>query len=65
MLDVDPATERLTGEAVPYDIVARRPGDPVATFADPSFAEQTLGWKAQYGLDEIVRTAYAWHRSQV
>ena len=64
VLDVIRATERLTGESVPYDIVARRPGDPVATFADPSFAEQTLGWRAQYGLDEIIQTAYDWHRSQ-
>ena len=65
VLDVIRATEAVAGTPVPYDIVARRAGDPVATFAEPSFAEQTLGWKAQYGLDEIVRTAYAWHRSQV
>ncbi len=65
VLDIVRATERLTGESVPYDIVARRPGDPVATFADPAFAEQTLGWRARYGLDEIIRTAYDWHRSQL
>jgi UDP-glucose-4-epimerase GalE len=65
VLDIVRATERLTGESVPYDIVARRPGDPVATYADPAFAEQTLGWRAQYGLDEIIQTAYDWHRSQL
>ena len=65
VLDIVRATERLTGESVPYDIVARRPGDPVATFADPAFAEQTLGWRARYGLDEIIQTAYDWHRSQL
>ena len=47
VLDVIRATERLTGRAVPYDIVDRRAGDPVATFADPTFAEQTLGWRAE------------------
>ncbi len=59
------ATERITGRAVPYEIVDRRPGDPVATYADPTFAEATLGWSAEYGLDEIISTAYDWHRSQV
>jgi UDP-glucose-4-epimerase GalE len=65
VLEVIRATERVSGRAVPYDIVDRRAGDPVATFADPTFAETTLGWRARYGLDEIVETAYAWHRSQV
>ena len=65
VLDVIQATERLTRESVPYDIVDRRPGDPVATFADPTFAEQTLGWRSKHGLDEIIRTAYDWHRSQL
>ncbi len=57
--------DRLTGESVPYDIVERRPGDPVSTFADPTFAEQTLGWTSTHGLDEIIQTAYDWHRSQL
>ena len=62
VLDVITATEAVTGRSVPYEIVDRRPGDPVATFADPTFAERTLGWSARYGLDEIIRTAYEWHR---
>jgi UDP-glucose-4-epimerase GalE len=65
VLDVIRTTERVAGIAVPYDVVARRPGDPVATFADPELAQVTLGWEAKYGLDEIIRTAYEWHRSQV
>jgi UDP-glucose 4-epimerase len=65
VLDVIRATEQVSGRAVPHDVVGRRPGDPVATFADPAFAHEVLGWTAERGLDEIVRTAYAWHRSQV
>jgi UDP-glucose 4-epimerase len=65
VLDFIRATERISGRSVPYDVVDRRPGDPVATFADPTFAEQTLGWRAQHGLDEIIDTAYAWRRTQV
>jgi len=65
VLDVIRATEAVAGKPVPYDIVARRPGDPVATYAEPTHAEATLGWTAQYGLDEIIRTAFDWHRSQL
>jgi UDP-glucose-4-epimerase GalE len=65
VLDVIESTERITGIPVPHDIVARRPGDPVATFADPTFAEQTLGWRAEHGLDDIIRTAFRWHESVV
>ena len=65
VLDVLNATASVAGEPVPYDIAPRRAGDPVSTYADPSFAEAILGWEAEYGLQEIVETAYAWHRSQV
>jgi UDP-glucose-4-epimerase GalE len=65
VFDVIRATEAAAGRAVPHDVVARRPGDPVSTFADPTRARELLGWHATRGLDEIVRSAYAWHRSQV
>ena len=65
VLDVIKTTERISGRAVPFDVVDRRPGDPVATFADPTFAESTLGWRARFDLDDIIRTAYDWHRSQI
>jgi UDP-glucose-4-epimerase GalE len=63
VLDVVQAAERVSGRPVPYDVVDRRPGDPVATFADPRRASGTLKWTARYGLDEIVETAWNWHRS--
>ena len=63
VLEVIRATERISGRPVPYDIVARRPGDPAATFADPRHAEAVLGWTAAMGLDEVIATAWAWHSS--
>jgi UDP-glucose 4-epimerase len=42
---------------------ARRPGDPVAIWADSSKAERELGWKARYNLEDMVRHAYNWHHS--
>jgi UDP-glucose-4-epimerase GalE len=64
VFDVIRATEAAAGRAVPHDVVARRAGDPVSTFADPTRARELLGWTAQFGLDDIVRSAYAWHASQ-
>ena len=65
VFDVIRATERVSGRDVPYDVVGRRPGDPTATFADPTRARELLGWSAERGLDEIVQTAFDWHLSHV
>ena len=64
VFDVIRATERVSGRPVPHDVVDRRSGDPVSTFADPARAHDVLGWTAERGLDEIVQTAFDWHRSQ-
>jgi UDP-glucose 4-epimerase len=61
VLDVITATEAVAGRPVPHEIVARRAGDPVATYADPRNAERVLGWRAELALPEIVETAYRWH----
>ena len=52
--------KEVTGRAVPVRIVARRPGDPPALVADPSRAEELLGWKATRSLDDIISTAWNW-----
>lgn len=65
VLDVINAVEKVSGKSVPYEMVERRVGDPVSTFAAPELAMQTLGWNAKHDLDTIVQSAYAWHRSQV
>ncbi len=65
VFDVIAAAERAAQRPVNYSVSDRRNGDPVATFADPTFAEQTLGWSARHHLDAIVRTAYDWHSSQL
>lgn len=46
---------------IPVEYVGRRPGDPVAIYADNTKAREQLGWQPQYGLEEIVRTAWDWH----
>jgi UDP-glucose 4-epimerase len=64
VLEVITATEAVSGKDVPRDLAPRRAGDPIAVFADPAHAEQLLGWRARYGLTEIIETAYRWHAAQ-
>ncbi|MBU3718787.1 MAG: UDP-glucose 4-epimerase GalE [Actinobacteria bacterium] len=61
VLEVLAATERASGTPVPYEIVARRPGDPAMVYADSTLAERVLRWKASRSLEEIVTSAYLWH----
>lgn len=56
------AIERITGCSVPIRIEGRRRGDPTATYADPRLAAEVLGWRAKYGLDDIITTAMNWHQ---
>jgi UDP-glucose-4-epimerase GalE len=65
VLEVLDGIERIAGRPVPHRIVARRDGDPVSTYADPTRSRTVLGWTPKYGLDEILETAYRWHSVQL
>jgi len=65
VLDVIHAAERVSGLQVPYEVVGRRVGDPVATYADPSRIEAVLGWESTRSLDEIVSSAWRWHSTHL
>jgi UDP-arabinose 4-epimerase len=61
--EVVDAIERVTGCAVPIIFGERRAGDPAELFSDASRAREILGWQPKYSeLDEMVRTAWAWHQ---
>ena len=53
--------KRVSEVDIPVEYTGRRPGDPVAVYADNTKAREQLGWNPQYGLEEIVRTAWNWH----
>jgi UDP-glucose 4-epimerase len=58
--EVIDSVERVTGKKVPYRVAPRRPGDAAVLVASASKA-QAAGWRPVHaGLDDIVRTAYAW-----
>jgi UDP-glucose 4-epimerase len=56
------AFEKASGQAVPYRIAPRRPGDIAVCYADPTKAAQELGWKAQRGLHDMMRDAWHWQQ---
>ena len=62
VLQVVKAFEEVNHIPIPYRILPRRPGDIATCYSDPSKAERELGWKAQYGLEEMCRDAWNWQR---
>ena len=63
VLDMVGAFERACGQAIAYKIAARRPGDIAACWADPSRAQELLGWQAKRGLDQMCVDAWRWQQS--
>lgn len=63
VLEVIQAFERATGQRIPYDIVARRPGDVAQCYADPSKAEKLLGWRAERDLVAMCADAWKWQQT--
>ena len=60
VLDVVKAFEKANGVKVPYSIKPRRPGDIATCYCDPTKAEKELGWKAQYGIEDMCRDSWNW-----
>ena len=63
VLDMVRAFEKASGRPVPYAIVARRPGDVAACYADPVLAEKLLGWTAKRGIDEMCVDGWHWQQN--
>jgi UDP-glucose 4-epimerase len=63
VLEVVRAFEVASGTPVPYQIVARRPGDIATCYADPTLARDILGWEAHFDLEQMCRDAWNWQKS--
>ncbi|MBU9548154.1 UDP-glucose 4-epimerase GalE [Burkholderia multivorans] len=63
VLDVVRAFEKASGRPVPYEIVARRPGDVAECYANPQAAADIIGWRATLGLDDMCADHWRWQEA--
>ncbi len=63
VLEVVKAFEAASERSIPYRIVARRPGDVAACWADPARAAEVLGWRAELDLAAMCADAWRWQRT--
>jgi UDP-glucose 4-epimerase len=64
VLEVIQAFEQASGRSVPWQFVARRPGDVATCYADPTLAERLLGWRATRSLADMCADAWRWQQTQ-
>jgi UDP-glucose 4-epimerase len=62
VMEIVKTFEKATGQKVNYEIVGRREGDIEKVWADTSYANKELDWKASTPLDETLRTAWEWEK---
>ena len=60
VLEMVKTFERVNGVSVPYVIAERRPGDLATVYASPDKSAELLGWRAEYGLEEMCRDTWNW-----
>ena len=60
VLELLHAFERAVGRELPYEVVARRPGDVATSYADASKANEELGWSTKKSIDEMAADTWRW-----
>jgi len=62
VLQMVEAFARENNISIPYQLVARRPGDVAVCYAEPAKAANLLGWQAEHSLADMVRDAWRWQQ---
>ncbi len=62
VLEMVKGFEKVTGVKLNYKIVGRRAGDIEKIWADTTYANEELGWKAEKGLEETLQSAWEWEK---
>ncbi|RYY41747.1 MAG: UDP-glucose 4-epimerase GalE [Chitinophagaceae bacterium] len=60
VLEAINAFEKVSEQKLNYEVGPRRPGDVVAIYANNDKAVTELGWNPQFGIEDMMRTAWAW-----
>lgn len=64
VLDVINVFQKVNDIALKFKIVDRREGDITSAYANTKLANEELGWKAEFGLEEALRSAWQWQLKQ-
>lgn len=62
VLELVNAFEKVNGLKLNYRFAPRRSGDVTAIWADPSLANEKLGWKAERSVEDTLAAAWAWEK---
>jgi UDP-glucose 4-epimerase len=62
VLEVIQAFEKVTNQKLPYKIVGRREGDVIQAYADTTKANNILGWKSEFTLEQALDSAWKWEQ---
>jgi UDP-glucose 4-epimerase len=62
VLEVIKTYEEESGKPIPFEIVARRPGDVAASWADVTKANEELGWSATKDLAAMCADSWHWQQ---
>lgn len=62
VLELVRAFEAASSRQIKYEIVSRRSGDIAECWADPSHAENVLGWKTRRGLEQMCADSWRWQQ---
>ncbi|MBQ4022214.1 MAG: UDP-glucose 4-epimerase GalE [Bacteroidales bacterium] len=62
-LEIVKTFEKVNNLKLNYKIAGRRAGDIEAVWADTSYANKELGWKAERPLEDTLRAAWKWQQS--
>jgi UDP-glucose 4-epimerase len=60
VMEVIQSFEKVSSLKLNYEVVDRRPGDVEKVWADTTYANQELGWKAALDLDDMMQAAWKW-----
>lgn len=62
--EVIETARKVTGHPIPAETASRRGGDPARLIASSDKAKEVLGWKPEHAdLEEIIATAWKWHKN--
>lgn len=60
VLEMINAFEQASGKTISYAIKPRRPGDISSCYADANLANNVLGWRAKFSLDQMMKDLWRW-----